>query len=153
MNLRALPSVLVVCVVPVLAAQGIPAPESRDKVIDALAKICSVGSVQVPDTVAKDPFFPPPEDLVEQQSPNGDGNAVRRSDEELVAALAAQVHPTGSLVLGGEPYLLFTERRQKNGDKLVVLLDRIEYVVEIVSISNNRFRIRYNDKEAERTIK
>ena len=36
---------------------------------------------------------------------------------------------------------------------VAVTLDGVEYVVEIVSIANNRFRIRYNDKEAERTIK
>jgi hypothetical protein len=56
-------------------------------------------------------------------------------------------------MLGGEPYLLFTERRQKIGDKLVVVVDKVEYAVEIVSITNNRFRIRYNGQEAERPIK
>ena len=57
------------------------------------------------------------------------------------------------MMLGGEPYLLFTERRQKIGDKVSVTLDGVEYAVEIVSIAGNRFRIRYNGKEAERTIK
>ena len=57
------------------------------------------------------------------------------------------------MMLGGEPYLLFTERRQKIGDKIAVSLEGVEYTVEIVNIANNRFRIRYQDREAERTIK
>ncbi len=139
---------------PALWAQGaaISTPESREKVLATLAKITDGRASALAAAPAKDPFNPPVADL-RDLAPSTNGDGPRRSDEELVPQLAALLQPTGSMTLGGEPVLLFTERRQKIGDKVAVTLDGVEYVVEIVSIANNRFRIRYNDREAERTIK
>ena len=72
---------------------------------------------------------------------------------ERLERIAAKINPTGSISLGGEPYLLFTEKRLKNGDKVTVSIDAVEYEVEIISIEKNRFRIRYNDLETTRSIK
>jgi hypothetical protein len=75
------------------------------------------------------------------------------SDSARLELLAAQIHPSGSVELGGEPQLLFIEKRQKVGDKIAVLLAGVEYEVEIVSIDKTRFRIRYNTVETTRPIK
>ena len=136
-----------------LWAQSISQPAAREGVLADLGTIGVADSAKVQAEPAKDPFNPPAADLREAPAPGREGEATRRSDAELPALLAARVRPTGSMTLGGEPYLLFTERRQKIGDKVSVTLDGVEYAVEIVSIAGNRFRIRYNGKEAERTIK
>jgi len=136
-----------------LWAQAISQPAAREAVLANLGQIGAADSAKAQAEPAKDPFDPPAADLREAAPPGREGDAGRRSDAELPALLAARVHPTGSMTLGGEPYLLFTERRQKIGDKLTIDLDGVEYVIEIVSIGTNRFRIRYNGKEAERTIK
>lgn len=133
-----------------LAAQTISTPAARQAALATAAKLGAPAAPSAP-AVALNPFDPPRANL----RPEGDPEEKRSdlSEADLVAALAAQLQPTGSLMLGGEPYLLFTERRQKIGDKVPVVLEKVEYTVEIVSIAGNRFRIRYNGREAERPIK
>lgn len=135
------------------ASDAISQPSAREKVLADLGKVGVAGPAKSLAELSKDPFNPPAADLRPDVVSGRDGDAARHREEELPALLIAKIQPTGSMTLGGEPYLLFTERRQKNGDKLTVELDGVEYVVEIVSIGTNRFRIRYNGKEAERTIK
>ncbi len=140
-----------------LSAQGtgaVSTPASREAVVAAMSKLTSPTTPpSVPVAVSLDPFNPPPEHIRPGDDAEAGVKVSSMSDEQLVAALIALIQPTGSMMQGGEPYLLLTERRQKIGDKVSVTFDKIEYIVEIVSISGNRFRVRYNDKEAERTIK
>ncbi len=142
---------------PLLWAQGATAvstPSSRQVVVASTARLTGTAALPASsEVVALDPFNPPPSHLRSESEVDVAAKTSNLSDEQLVVALAAQIQPSGSMMLGGEPYLLFTERRQKIGDKVSVTFDKVEYTVEIVSIANNRFRIRYNEKEAERTIK
>jgi hypothetical protein len=105
----------------------------------------------------KDPFNPTEQDLREDYDPDAAAKdvkpVVRRSDADFLQELAKQIQPTGSVTLGGEPYLLFGEKRQKKGDKVTISYDGVEYVVEIVSIANKHFRLRYNNEEMVRSIK
>ena len=106
--------------------------------------------------VSKDPFNPSEQDLREDYDPNEVKEVkqvVRKSDADLLQDIAKQIQPTGSVTLGGEPYLLFGEKRQKKGDKVSVTYDGVEYVVEIISIANKQFRLRYNNEEMVRPIK
>ena len=147
--------VLLLLLLPTLWVQGgdsVSQPAAREKMLADLGRIGGAAAAQTPIAPAKDPFNPPAADLRDTSAPSR-GDALHHSEDELPALLAARIQPTGSMMLGGEPYLLFTERRQKICDKVPVTLDGVEYVVEIVSIAGNRFRIRYNGKEAERTIK
>ncbi len=136
-----------------LLAQAVSTAANRESAVAAAAKLASTGeSAAAPRGVTVDPFNPPASNLSDV-APEETGKATGMSDAQLVDLLIAEIKPTGSVQLAGEPYLLFTERRQKIGDKLVVTLAKVEYTIEIVSISNNRFRIRYNGQEAERPIK
>jgi hypothetical protein len=132
----------------------ISTPASREGVV-ALATTLAVpdAAAAVAPAAKIDPFNPPAANLRPDADPEADPRRTARSEEDLVTYLISQIQPTGSITLGGEPYLLFTERRQKIGDKMVVVADKVEYAVEIVSIGKNRFRIRYNGHEAERSIK
>lgn len=156
MKSRPIVPLLLALVVPAVWLQGadsISLPAAREKVLADLGMVGMPGEAKPQTAPSKDPFNPPAADLRPDVVPGRESDAARHSEEALPALLIAKIQPTGSMTLGGEPYLLFTERRQKNGDKLTVDLDGVEYVVEIVSIGTNRFRIRYNGKEAERTIK
>ncbi len=135
------------------AADAISQPAAREKLLADIGRVGEAGAAKPEAEPSKDPFNPPAADLRPDVGAGREGDTARHREAELPALLIARIQPTGSMTLGGEPYLLFTERRQKNGDKLTVELDGVEYVVEIVSIGTNRFRIRYNGKEAERTIK
>lgn len=138
-----------------LRAQGtVSTSASRETIVETASKIATAtASTAVPAKLAPDPFYPPAANLRPEVAPDAESKASGLTDEQLAKALIDALKPTGSIQLGGEPYLLFTERRQKIGDKLVVTLDKVEYVIEIVSIASNRFRIRYNGQEAERPIK
>ena len=130
---------------------GIPisAPSVRDATLAIAARLAEPDGPVQRETLSKDPFFPLASDLNDVAPKRGDS----LSAQERLDLIAAQINPTGSVELGGEPQLLFTEKRQKIGDKLTVSIDKVEYVVEIVSIEKNRFRIRYNGLETTRSIK
>ncbi len=137
-----------------VATAQVSTPKARDEAVAAAAKLAKQdSSTAAPAAVAVDPLNPPKENLLWDYDPDAKKTQVSRDPGEVVRALAKMIEPTGSVNLGGEPYLLFTERRQKIGDILPVSLDGVEYSVEIVSITPTRFRIRYNGQEAERTIK
>lgn len=136
-----------------VSAQGsgssIPTPAAREAVLAIVERLTAMDSPDRPAAVDKDPFYPAAGELDDETAKRRDA----LTDEERLELLAAQIKPTGSVELGGEPQLLFTEKRQKIGDKLTIVLEKVEYVVEIVSIEKNRFRIRYNNLETTRSIK
>lgn len=76
-----------------------------------------------------------------------------RSARELVEAIAAGLKPTGSLVLRGEPTLLFGQKRVKAGDSLTITFEGAEYTVVITSIKAPNFTLRLNNEEFTRPIK
>ncbi len=134
-------------------AQGRDPGAAREKVLADTARLLQGGTASATLSVSKDPFNPPAADLRVAAAGSKEGEMSARNPAELIGLLVDRIQPTGSMMLGGEPYLLFTERRQKIGDKIGVSLEGVEYIVEIVNITNSRFRIRYQDNEAERTIK
>jgi flagellar biosynthesis component FlhA len=141
---------------PSLCAQGasaISTPAARLAVVAVVDKVNGESAPMAADSITVDPFNPPKANMSPEEETDTASKSSSMSDDQLAVVLAAQIQPTGSMMQGGEPYLMFTERRQKIGDKVAVTFDKVEYIVEIVSIANNRFRIRYKDKEAERTIK
>lgn len=76
-----------------------------------------------------------------------------RSPRDLVEAIAAGLKPTGSLVLRGEPTLLFGQKRVKAGDSLTITFEGAEYTVVITSIKAPNFTLRLNNEEFTRPIK
>lgn len=139
-----------------LQAQSAISPlANRTAVLDRLrAVVAPVAPSGVDFATLKDPFHPPAADLrdLREQAPTAPV-AAQRSDAEVLATLSAGLKPTGSVVLGGEPLLLFGEKRQKIGDKLNVAHEGVEYTIEIVNIENNQFRIRYKNEELTRPVK
>ena len=105
----------------------------------------------------KDPFNPPETDLkdliVDTSIRPKDTGPKLVSDADVLQVLASSITPTGSVSLGGEPYLLFGEKRLKTGDRYTVTKDGVDYTVIIDSIEPSRFSIRYNSQVLFRQIK
>jgi len=74
------------------------------------------------------------------------------NDHDLLALLAEQLNPTGTFVMGGEPILLFGQKKIKVGDKLPLSYEGAIYYVEIVEIKRISFTISLNQEKFSRPI-
>jgi|JI10StandDraft_1071094.scaffolds.fasta_scaffold03353_15 hypothetical protein len=76
-----------------------------------------------------------------------------RSPRELLQAIGASLKPSGFFVLGGEPTLVFGQKRVKAGESMTITFEGAEYTVEIISIDRPNFTLRLNREEFTRPIK
>jgi hypothetical protein len=140
-------------------ARGVSTPDSRNAALErAHASLAERPAPNIEEFRAmKDPFNPPETDLKDLIVDNSfrpkDTAPKLVSDADLLQVLASSITPTGSVTLGGEPYLLFGEKRLKTGDRYTVTKDGVDYAVVIDSIEPNRFSIRYNSQVLFRQIK
>ncbi|HEY5552267.1 MAG TPA: hypothetical protein VIK52_10270 [Opitutaceae bacterium] len=140
-------------------AKGVSTPESRNKALDhAQATLAERPAPSLEEfTSLKDPFNPPETDLkdliVDTSIRPKDTGPRLVSDTDVLQSLAASINPTGSVTLGGEPFLLFGEKRLKTGDRYTVTKDGVDYAIIINSIEPGRFSIRYNSQVLFRQIK
>jgi len=77
----------------------------------------------------------------------------RRTDHDILQAIAASLKPSGFFVLGGEPTLVFGQKRVKAGGTLSIRFEDTDYTLEIVSIERPNFTLRLNREEFTRPIK
>jgi hypothetical protein len=75
------------------------------------------------------------------------------SDREILQKIATQIRPSGMLMFGGQPLLLFREKKLKVGDSLTITCEGTDYVVVISGIDQTSFKIRLNGEEITRPIK
>jgi hypothetical protein len=127
-------------------------PTARKDAIAAAEKVAKPNTAE-PAALTLDPFSPPPSHLRLTDEPVDTVKAAVLTDQQIAELLVRELHPTASVTIRGEPYLLFTEKRQKIGDNVSVVMGQVEYNVELVSISPRSFRIRYKGHEAERNYK
>lgn len=139
--------------------KGVSTPESRNQALErAHAALAERPAPSLEEfTALKDPFNPPETDLkdlvVDTSIRPKDTGPKLISDADVLESLAASINPTGAVTLGGEPYLLFGEKRLKTGDRYTVTKDGVDYAVVINSIESSRFSIRYNSQVLFRQIK
>ena len=84
-------------------------------------------------------------------NPNPNPNPVPQLN--LIQAIAASLKPSGYFILGGEPTLVFGQKRVKAGGTLTITFEGNEYVLEITSIDRTNFTLRLNREEFTRPIK
>jgi len=140
-------------------ARAVATPEARSAILERAREIIAEEPVAELDQFRsqKDPFNPPETDLkdlvVDTSIRPKDTAPKLASDTDILQTLLSVVNPTGAVELGGEPYLLFGEKRLKVGDRYAVTKDGVDYTVTINSIEPNRFSIRYNSQVLFRQIK
>ncbi len=76
-----------------------------------------------------------------------------RSPRDLLQAIAAGLKPSGFFVLGGQPTLVFGQKRVKAGGFMTITFEGADYTVEIASIDRPNFTLRLNREEFTRPIK
>lgn len=76
-----------------------------------------------------------------------------RTGRELLQAIAAGLKPSGFFTLGGQPTLVFGQKRVKAGGNVTINFEGADYTVEITSITPPNFTLRLNREEFTRTIK
>lgn len=78
---------------------------------------------------------------------------VQRSDLEILKAVAPEIRPQGTLLIGAEPFLLMGGKRFKVGDQLSVTFEDRVYRVTISAIERNSYTLRLNEQELQREFK
>lgn len=76
-----------------------------------------------------------------------------RTDRELLQAIATGLKPSGFFTLGGQPTLVFGQKRVKAGGNVTINFEGADYTVEISAITPPNFTLRLNREEFTRTIK
>ena len=110
------------------------------------------------------PFNPPnfdrPEDGASTEArPAAEGKpgvaapAAPQTDRDVLAAVAAKIPTTGSIILGGKPLLVSGTNRIEAGSRFTVVYNGQEYELELVAIDRTTFTVRYKGEEFTRTIK
>lgn len=135
----------------------------RQEALDQAKKLLVTPSLSSP---GKDPFHSEAyaESIAgatrapESQAPSGDTAPVRattgpRNAHDLLQTIAASLKPSGFFVLGGQPTLVFGQKRVKAGGFLTITFEGAEYTLEIVSIERPNFTLRLNREEFTRPIK
>jgi hypothetical protein len=79
--------------------------------------------------------------------------AAPSGDQELLENIAPAINPGGTIILGGEPFLLIGQRRVKIGDTLPITFEGTPYVLVITDIQPTTFTLRLNQAELTRPIK
>lgn len=140
-------------------------PAKRQEMIEQAAKLLAARELPA---VASNPFNP--EAFVELVSAmgrpagspaagGGQGEtspaqpAGPRNDRDLLQAIGAGLKPSGFFVLGGQPTLIFGQKRVKAGGNLTITFEGTQYTVEIATITPPNFTLRLNREEFTRTIK
>jgi len=76
-----------------------------------------------------------------------------RSERDILQAIAANLKPSGFFVLGGEPTLVFGQKRVKAGGTISIRFEDTDYTLEVASIERPNFTLRLNREEFTRPIK
>ncbi|BET66383.1 hypothetical protein ASA1KI_13010 [Opitutales bacterium ASA1] len=103
-----------------------------------------------------DPFFPaqaPVETIATDTGEVVTAQKPAKSSEEILSAVAPRIAPTGTMLIGAEPYLLIGGRRYGSGDQISVTFEDTVYAVTITSIERNSYTLRLEDKELRREFK
>lgn len=138
-------------------ANTVAAPAKRQESLAQAKEL--LGEKAMPSTL-KNPFNP--EGFGEGQADSGSSTGGTpgpvvptgpRSGRDLLQAIGASLKPSGSVVLGGEPVLLFGQKRVKAGGTLTITFEGNEYTLEIVKIERPNFTLRLNREEFTRPIK
>ena len=76
-----------------------------------------------------------------------------RNNRELLQAIASALKPSGYYVFGGEPTLVFGQKRVKAGGLLTITFEGTEYTLEVANVDRTNFTLRLNRDEFTRPIK
>lgn len=134
--------------------QSVPASAQRVVTLDLARTLLTTTPVKVEadDVMRKNPFGPR---VIEQSEPAQVVPVAVNvtSDRDVLVNVIDGITPSGTMMLGGSPILLFREKKFKVGDFLPIVFQGKSYELEIASIERTNFTLRLNKEEITRPIK
>ncbi len=142
---------------PAGSASAVLSPSSRASSLEA-AKMLLAGTTYPVNPAQVDPFNPPafagfiagPQPVPGPGTPPPAGPV---PGADLLRKIAAGLKPSGHFVIGGEPTLVFGQKRVKAGSTMTINFEGSAYTVEIAAVTNTTFTLRLNREEYTRPIK
>ncbi len=133
----------------------VPAPSTRAATVELAGKLSATPAEPAAREAAspKNPFTNQPAVAAVQTEERTETRPAAVSDRRLLEAIAPMINPSGTMMLGGEPILLFGQKRIKVGDTLPISFDGQSYELVISNIQNTSFTLRLRGEELTRPIK
>ena len=145
-------------------AASVASPTKRQEAVDSAQKLLAH---RESPAVAHDPFHPEGFDEFVASvgrpvgSPTGGTPGETpttqptgtRNERDLLVAMATALKSPNVMVLGGQPVLLFGQKRVKAGGTITITFEGNQYTLEITAIAPPNFTLRLNREEFTRTIK
>lgn len=78
---------------------------------------------------------------------------VNQTARGLLESIASSLRPSGYFVIGGQPTLVFGQKRVKAGGTLTINFEGKEYTLEVVALDRTNFTLRLDREEFTRPIK
>ncbi len=76
-----------------------------------------------------------------------------RTSRDILEVIAANIAPTGTIVLRDEPILLFGNKQTRVGEELLVTYEGATHILVVTAIQSTSFTVRLNNEEITRPIK
>jgi hypothetical protein len=139
-------------------------PELRHAVVEKAERLARTPAAEPLPAEIASPFSPAgfeKPDASEMQNRPTAGTADAKSqapaapqtDRDVLAAVAAKIPTTGTIILGGKPLLISGTNRIEVGSHFTVVYNGQEYELELVAIDRTTFTVRFKGEEFTRPIK
>jgi hypothetical protein len=143
----------------------IDSPEKRRQVVEMAEQLTRPPVVPIPMVAESSPFNPPgfstPDAdekaaarLAAAQNAAATGAKVAevRTDKETLEKIAEKLVPSGTIMVGGTPRLMFGKKFFKVGTHFTVTFDGADYDLILTSIDATTFSLRLNKEVTTRPI-
>ena len=137
-------------------AGDLPPPAQRAGQVAAAERLAGRVRPAPGPTGTPSPFAPAGFDAADPDDPKRAAVGVAekpRGDRETLELLAAQLSPSGVIVLRGSPLLILSNRQHPAGTRFTVTLQGQEHELLLVEVSRTTYTLRYRAEETTRTIK
>jgi hypothetical protein len=138
-------------------------PEKRHAVVEKAAAVARQVKPPVLPKTLNVPFSPPNFDLSDAEeaaaaaaaaralNPNGP-QTMQLSDHDLLVEVVAKVKPSGTIYVGGKPFLMFGSRFVRTGAHFTVTYKSQDYDLELTAVDGTNFTLRYRNEEITKPI-
>jgi hypothetical protein len=137
--------------------EAVSSPTQRQTTLDLAARLLASqeNSAATLPAGLVDPYNPPGFGAPPASTSGKPGEVAHTvaSDRAILDKIAPSIAPSGMMLFGGQPLLLFREKKLKVGDSLTITFEGTDYVVVIAGIDQSSFKIRLNREEITRPIK
>lgn len=139
------------------AVSDLTTPAKRAQSVETAERLAQVPVLEPLPAPLPQLFHPPgfdqPDASEARPAAPGAEDTGPATDHEVLEKIAARVRPSGIINLGGEPFLIFGQKRLRVGDHLIITLEKNDYEVVITAIESTTYTLRLNRDEITRSLK